>query len=405
MRSRFPLPFVAPLLLVVLLHARADDAIDGVQPAALDQPRAYMALRRDAGGPILKTKGKADESVGAVEAFLDTGASGVVLSSETAQQLAVRAAKTPAGQDVTFEDVGVGGVEKFGVSEPLLIALAPYPDTNAEDPANYGKPLGPIRAQIRPEGGILAMLAPGLDVAGMPVMVKQVVVLDPTPLAKFDKIHTRVLTPGDKSIPNTTRHVPLTYVSFAKFVHVKPAGAEALGPTLVPNPMIGPDPFAAGDRHKPITIRHKGKTATGTFLLDTGAATSMMSTRMAQQLGIKLVNGKPQGVAKNEQFELSVGGLGGMKSSGGLYADRLELPTTEGPPLAYVHAPLLIADISIPTEGGKTFTLDGVLGMNYFVASAEVSGGLIPDIGKIVDGPFRWVVIDHARGLLGVTPR
>ena len=66
---------------------------------------------------------------------------------------------------------------------------------------------------------------------------------------------------------------------------------------------------------------------------------------------------------------------------------------------------LLIADINIPTEGGKSFTLDGVLGMNYFVASAEVSGGLMPDIGKIVDGPFRWIVIDLKQSELGLEPR
>jgi hypothetical protein len=40
--------------------------------------------------------------------------------------------------------------------------------------------------------------------------------------------------------------------------------------------------------------------------------------------------------------------------------------------------------------------------MNYLVASAEMSGGLLPDIGKIFEGPFRWIVIDHARGELGL---
>jgi hypothetical protein len=43
--------------------------------------------------------------------------------------------------------------------------------------------------------------------------------------------------------------------------------------------------------------------------------------------------------------------------------------------------------------------------MNYLVASAEVTGGLLPDIGKITDGPFRWIVIDLKRGMLGVEPK
>ena len=138
------------LLLVSSLCRAGDDAIEGVQPAAMDQPRIFVCLRREARGAVLQTQGKDVRS--GIEAFLDTGASGVVLSSDTCGQLGIGIEKTPDGKDVTYDDVGVGGSEKFTVSQPLFFALAPYP--NGDDPTNFDKPFGPIRAQIRAESGI-----------------------------------------------------------------------------------------------------------------------------------------------------------------------------------------------------------------------------------------------------------
>ena len=62
--------------------------IEGVQPAALDQPRVHLHLRRDPKGPALST-GKGAEQTIDIEAFLDTGASGVMISKTTADALGV----------------------------------------------------------------------------------------------------------------------------------------------------------------------------------------------------------------------------------------------------------------------------------------------------------------------------
>jgi len=378
----------------------ADETIEGVQVAALDQPRVYMEVYRTINGQPLKTKG--DEATSAIEAFLDTGASGMVLSSDTAGKLGVKEAKTPDGKSISFEDTGVAGSEKFGVTEPLFAALAPYP--NGEQPGAFAKPAGPLRMQIRPEAGILAMIAPGMDIAGMPVMAGKVVVIDPSPLAKFDKLKTIVLSAGDRNIPKTSRHVPLTYDSFAAYTRTTPR--EATGPNLGANPMIGPDPFKPDPAKKGVVITYKGKSVSGTFLLDTGAVTSIISTKLARELGVKLDdNDKPVGIPKDQQFSLAVGGLGGAKQSSGIFFDRLELPTREGRPIVYEKAPLLITDVSVADAKGNTFTLDGVFGMNYLVASAEITGGLLPDVGKMVDGPYKLIVIDNQRGELGLEPR
>ena len=61
--------------------------------------------------------------------------------------------------------------------------------------------------------------------------------------------------------------------------------------------------------------------------------------------------------------------------------------------------------LSFTPETGQTITLDGIFGMNFLVASAHVTGGLAPDLGKMVEGPYDWIVIDHTKGLLGLGVR
>ncbi|HVT88517.1 MAG TPA: pepsin/retropepsin-like aspartic protease family protein [Tepidisphaeraceae bacterium] len=396
--------FLIACAAIVLLAAilRAADSIEGVQPASIDQPRIYLNLRRAVSGPVLHTADK--ESASGVEAFLDTGASGIMLSADTVKKLGVKVEKTSAGQEIKFEDTGVAGSDRFGVTEPLFAATARYPNANPENPDDYGKPAGPFRAQIRAAGGLLELISPGMDVAGMPVIIGQVVAMDPTPLAKFDKMRTALLPPGDSRIPKVSRHVPPSLVDFSRFTRIQPAGAP--GPQLIANPLIGPDPFKPADTHKPITITHQGKTVSGSFLLDTGAAASMISKDLAQKLGVRVAaDGTLPDIPRGKQFELAIGGLGGAKQAHGLFFDRLELPTREKERVIYTKIPLLVSDITVVDQEGKTFTLDGVFGMNNLVASAEITGGLLPDVGKIVDGPFRWIVIDLKQNELGLEPR
>jgi hypothetical protein len=381
--------------------AAVDEAIEGVQAAALDQPRIYLNVRRTARGPVLETGGK--ESVSGIEAFLDTGASGVMLPEDTVKQLGIHTEQGRDGKAVQFDDVGIAGSEHFGVSETLFLATAHYDsNTTGEEAAAYSVPFGPIRAQVRPAGGILQMLAPNLGIAGMPVMAGRVAVIDTKGLADFEKLRTALYSPGDRRIPKTTKHVPLTYISFARFTRTTPAGAP--GPNLGSNPMIGPDPFNPNTAVKPVVLRHGNRTARVTLLLDTGAAASILSTKVAAKLGITVNNGALSGVPQDQQFSLPVGGLGGMTNAPGTFFDRLELPTREGPPVAYKRAPFLVSDVSVRDAEGKTFTLDGVIGMNFLCASAEIKGGLLPDIGNIVASPFRYIVVDNKTGVLGLVP-
>jgi hypothetical protein len=41
--------------------------------------------------------------------------------------------------------------------------------------------------------------------------------------------------------------------------------------------------------------------------------------------------------------------------------------------------------------------------MNFLVASAKISGGLLPDIGQLTEGAFEWLILDTPHKTLGVT--
>ena len=329
----------------------------------------------------------------------------MLLSANTAATLGV--AREQVGRDeVRFHDVGVGGGDAFAVSERLFVSL---PD---------GTTFGPARAEVGPLGGgvmdLLARAAVGdLDVAGMPAMAGKVVVMDASAVNKAaDTLHTTVLDArhgGLSTVPRTRRHVRLSFADFAPYTTTDPP--TAAGPAMVANPFIGPSPLhRAGDRTPPVLVSHNGRQSTGSWLLDTGAAASMISHRQAAALGVTYVPGTdgtdaPQlaGVPADRQFTMTVGGIGGTKKAVGFYLERLTLRTTEGRTINYLHAPVLVADVTAKNDRDDTsLTLDGVFGMNFLVASAKLTEGTLPDIDHVTAGPYRWIVFDQPRGLLGL---
>ncbi len=102
----------------------------------------------------------------------------------------------------------------------------------------------------------------------------------------------------DPGIPATNLHVKLSYADLSGFTTTTPTGAP--GPTLAHNPFIGPNPLAAPGTDKTPGIRltyqvpnpaSPGKlltlAASGSFLFDTGAGASFISTNIASQLHVR----------------------------------------------------------------------------------------------------------------------
>ncbi len=404
--------------------------IEGVQVASMDQPRVTVTLHRPGEAEPLSRKGDAGlakmlgldaeggEKVSTFAAFLDTGASGISISTQTADALGIRRAEVN-GSQVEFHDVGVGGADLFHVSEPLILSIGAYQALGMSPDAASFKPAGgPWHAQIGPVGGggLLGMMIGGIDVVGMPVMAGKIVIIDARPVNTFsDTLRVQLIDPRRENpqLPQTHRHIAMSYGDFAPFTRVEPASATK--PVLIANPFIGRAPTLPENvtRDRDITIRHNGRASRGAWLLDTGAAASMISKQQAANLGIRYKTNPDgsdstelEGVPREKQFTLTIGGIGGQKTAAGFFLDEMRIPTAEGDDLVYKPAPVLVVDISVEhPQTGQKITLDGVFGMNFLVASAHITGGLAPDIGKMAEGPYDWIVIDHTRGVLGLSLR
>ncbi|HRK29847.1 MAG TPA: hypothetical protein PLD59_02120 [Tepidisphaeraceae bacterium] len=402
--------------------------VEGIQSAALSQPQinAYFS-RTPNGAPLEDNFGL---GIFNLTPFFDTGASGVLLSSFWADLLDVNTS-TFAGQDVIFSDIGVGGSEDFFVSESLYLHLGKFhPDAEVNEldvlDEVYTQSFGPLRMQVGPAEPNPNPILEALNVIGMPAMVGKVVVMDPKPVDTFaDNMRTYVYNPGtpfnpaladiEPGIPSTNVHVPLTYVNFEAFTTVSPPGAP--GPALTYNPFIGRNPFQPGDTRPQPVAGYNNLTSSGDWLFDTGAAASIMSRARAADLGVTYVPGtygsedpELQGLAPGTRtFKLTIGGVGGETTLVGFFMDSLTLPTTDGLGLEYIGAPVLIGDITLfDPITSQPYTLDGILGMNYFVASTNVvqlPGDPFPTLEDLTIGAYDWVTFDEPNALLGLQLR
>ena len=149
---------------------------------------------------------------------------------------------------------------------------------------------------------------------------------------------------SEPGIPTTNHHVRLSYASFDQFTNVMPAGAT--GPTLAASPFIGPNPVTGGSADTPgVTIDFDGLKTTGSFLFDTGAGTSMISSAIAEKIHVRYRPGTQgtdnpiferldpqtsQWTQMEDQFTLQIGGVGGIVTVAGFFLDDMLVRTTEG---------------------------------------------------------------------------
>jgi len=413
---------------LVLMIARPGAALvfSGVNEAALDQPRINAAITLP-GSPDTPLTATVDDLIFGgttqtfnIQAFFDTGASGVLMSKETAEALGV-----PLAEGVEFGDVGVGGISFFDVSEDVMVRLAPFtPTADVDNPdtftSTYDQVFGPLRMQVAQTNA--SFLTGPLDVFGMPVFQGKTVVMDTRPVGQIaGTINTTVHDSADNAafIPPAHLTIPTTDADFAPFTTVTPDGAQ--GPTLNDNPFIGPDPTAAlgassQANHTPgVKTFDDDQLVEGSWLFDTGAAASIISSDTAAGHHVRYVPGtegteNPQlerfdpadpdapGTPLAEQFTLQVGGVGGVTTKAGFFLESLTLPTVEGEPITFTDAPALVADIELQDPDTlEKLTLDGILGMNYFAGSASL------DFSAINASAFDFFSFDQPTGAIGLT--
>jgi hypothetical protein len=365
------------ILLIILLNygetsvcAQEDFVLENVYEAALDLPRILFLLKREPSGPPLMTKGHFEVNY----AFLDTGASGIVLSRETTGLMGL--AIDPKAR---FADIGVGGGEFFNVSESLYLGLSGYDAQNPGDPRSY-RVIGPGRFQIKQ---IMAgLLTEPLDIIGMPAMIGRVVVLDSGATNSLGYFSADIKNPGDSAIPRVDLEVVLR---FKKFCNPNNSNNIPPLPVTARNPVIDN-----------IVVHYKGMSSRGSWLLDTGATISLISVKQAMRLGLADRNGE---LLVTPDFSLPLGGMGEMIQVPGFEIDKLTVPTRSGHNLVFKNARLGVHNIRFFDEEKKAFTtLDGVFASNFLCASAKMQSLIPTDVSQTV---FDKVVIDMQRGVLG----
>lgn len=357
-----------------------------------------------------------------IQGYLDTGTSGILLSQGAQQGLGVKLA-TYNGTPVTYADTGLGGAASYNVSTPYDLATAQVSSGNygAQPPTSeYTNDIGSVQMETSTSGGY--------NILGMPVMQGKVTVFHP---GNFNDLTNPIPTtsyiynPGtpynpsslntDPGIVPTPYKVQLSFASFSSSSLIQPTGAP--GPVEDANPFIGPNPLdpqgsTAGIPPVQLALSEPTaggavtRTSTGSFLFDTGAQVSFISTAEAANLGIsETVNSNgtttliytDTGKAVPNQFSPPIAGAGGSSASpAGFYLDSLTLQTTTGQAIKFVNAPVAVLNITVtnPTTG-QPLTLAGDLGMNFFE-----SGGLTNNFNN----GFQWFTLDQPNGLLGISP-
>jgi hypothetical protein len=442
-RIRFPLVSCLTVFSVLALSP-AVWAVDfeGTLPAATDLPQTHAFLT-DSDGDVLSGYDIQDDPTYDIEAYLDTGTSGILLSQETQEGFGVDLA-TYDGQPVTFQDIAIGGSTTYSVSVPYTVNIAPFStndDQSLDNPvppqSAYTNTYGPVQFEVSqtPDPDVGLGLPP-TDVFGMAVMQNKVTVIDMRPANAGNYLFnptdssTYVYPPNTPYQPATLDtnpgivpaqyHVKLSNVLLNQFTVTSPSGAP--GPVYNSNPFIGPNPLnqlnpnAPPDNTPPVSIAYNNLQANGSFLFDTGAQLSFISSAMAAKLNVEYEPGTENtddadlintvtGQDIPNQFTTELEGAGGSTiTAAGFYLTSLTLQTVEGVPLNFLGAPVLVQDITLQEpNGGPSITLDGDLGMNFFEPSYDPSA--LDFIGGDFDqqnSPFDWVEFDQPDGLLGL---
>jgi len=330
-------------------------------------------------------------------AFLDTGASGHVLSSTVVDQFGVE-----AEPNAIYHETGLHGEVVMGVSAPYTIALEGAQGLHDTPDGSFTTVQQDARLLLKRDGGgnqLVEMALGGINVVGMPVIRRRMVQIDlPTPgrdqderdreqaeggvdrdrlndrLAgiDMDQLNQLLERSGALGGPAVSLHspdhrpasidhiIPLTYVNYARRRNPKDRGPL---PSLAANPTI-----------EGVTTSHDGQSHTTRWFVDTGAPVSMISTSHAQALGLLDSSGNPN---QPPDFRLPLGGVSGRRTMvPGYRVNELSLRTKSGRMMVYKDVPLLVHDITTTLDNGQRVTLDGLFGLNLMLPGGSGRTGL-----------------------------
>jgi hypothetical protein len=335
-------------------------------------------------------------------AYFDTGAGAYVLSQSTAGRFGL-----PIANNTVYHEVGLKGETPMSVSMPVSIAIADSSGMIDDQPTGAfhvverdGRAMinrsNPMAADADPQMAQLIGALMEINVVGMPAIEQFVVEIDPAPmeggldaldpntdalalLENLDNLGVGPavrLHPPNHPRPGVDIVIDLNYVDFNRYRNPSDRGAK---PTLARNPMI--------ER----IVTHRGNAQhRGSWLLDTGAAVSIISVAQARQLGLVSAAGEP---IVDRQFTLPITGIsGGATQADGFVLDRLVVPVRGGNEIVYRNAHVIVHDISIVLDDGSAVTLDGVFGLNLLLPTISGMATGLPT--GVAPGPYKNIWID-----------
>lgn len=319
---------------------------------ALDQPRVAIELIDPATGRSL--------GPGLANTFLlDTGANGILAVDDSVAELMQKGYRTEG----TYFEQGVGGFTEFDVSAPydMRVGGSNGQFITLED----ARLLSSTTESFCPLPGLCSFFG----IVGMPAMNGRVTTLDLSSLAgEGGGMDIDDLFNGDFSVgfldtrffdnlPSTNLRrisVPVQSLSF-------------------PREGDGPLPTWADLPQLKVTTGHQGGKSTGNFVLDTGAQLSILSSKMAFEMGLD-ANGN--GTLDDEAVAFQdIGGVGGTISAPVLQFEELSLPTDQGFDLKFTNLQMAVVDIDP--------TIDGIFGMNML--SSGWSGSIFGSLSDLAE--------------------
>lgn len=332
----------------------SDYVLGPMDSLAIDQPRITFGLsdETDPNNPILI--GPTLQNL----ALLDTGANGILLGQlsfaddENYQQPTfINSMGQP--ELATYDEQGVAGFETLDVFSPYALRLLDSVGTEL------------IAAQdVIAFGGDDIVLGSFAAIVGMPAMAGRVVDIDLRPMldlefqtvAFYDQID-EVAFESAASLNIDLRMIAPVYTDLDLPAEMQPT-------------------FAALPVIDQIALTHTGganggpqpQSTANTYLMDTGAQTTIISEAMAAALGINIEEFVTNGGDVVDVLE--VGGIGGTAFMPLVVVDELRLPTADGIDLVFTNVITGVLDI----EGAP---FDAVLGMNTLTSGyfSEVFGG------------------------------
>jgi hypothetical protein len=341
---------------------------------ALDQPRVVFGITDESTspatliGPTLNT------------ALLDTGANGILLAA-----LSYRDGEDYGQPAFAFDYDGNGTIDfdeqlaqyaELGVAGTTLLDVHDRNGLRIEDSDGVERLIG---TDIRPFGDRNLNIGSFAAIVGMPAMQGLAVEIDMRPNANFDfqrvAFHDNINQAAFESQGQLNVDLRIIEPEFTDPTFID-NGRPDLLPTFAGLPVIdNVDMTNTGGANS------GGATLTAddyTFLVDTGAQTTIISEQMAIDMGIDFLNGA--GVGGDVVDALEVGGIGGTVLMPLVSVDRFVMPSQSGVDIVLTDMLVGVLDID-----GAPF--DAVLGMNVLTTGylgaafggGDASTGLVDD--------------------------